>query len=352
MDTWPWPRKLNVHYEEVKRESDSWFFAFRPFTPKSLAAFERCDFAKLTCLGGNSASKEEIRVGCDLMNLFFLIDEYTDRQPREVVQTTCDIVLDALNNPEKPRPEGEILVGSVAQLFWQNAIKHSTPEARRFFMKTFSLYLDSVIVQADDRDKNYVRTIQEYIDMRRDNIGLRPSLFIGTMKLDMPAPAWDHQYLLDLENIISDFNLFDNDMVSFNKEQASDDAECNIVTVIMHSLKTDYLGAIEWIVREHKRLQRVFLELAVSLPQRLRDDGVEVTPRTEEQLGLYIEHMAQWPRANKQWSFESGRYFGDKGLEIQETRLVRKLPKRTSDDNKLGLPQANVIITIPTVEVC
>ncbi|EJD53398.1 terpenoid synthase [Auricularia subglabra TFB-10046 SS5] len=352
MDSWPWPRKLNVHYEEVKRESDEWFFSFHPFTPKSLAAFERCDFAKLTCLGGNSASKEEIRVGCDLMNLFFLIDEYTDRQPLDTVKTTCEIVLDALNNPEKPRPEGEILVGVVAKRFWQNAIQHSTPEARRFFLHVFSLYLDSVIVQADDRDKKYIRTVQEYIDMRRDNIGLRPSLFIGTMKLDMPAPVWDHRYLLDLENIISDFNAFDNDMVSFNKEQASDDADCNIVTILMHQLQTDYIGAIEWIVKEHKKLQREFLELAASLPQRLRDDGVEVTPKVEEQLWLYVEHMAQWPRANKQWSFESGRYFGNKGLEIQETRLVRKLPKRANDDNKLGLPQANVIITIPTVEVC
>ncbi|KZV87197.1 terpenoid synthase [Exidia glandulosa HHB12029] len=300
----------------------------------------------------NSLVAEEIRVGCDLMNLFFLIDEYTDRQPREVVQTTCDIVLDALNNPEKPRPEGEILVGPVAQLFWQNAIKHSTPEARRFFMKTFSLYLDSVIVQADNRDKNYVRTIQEYIDMRRDNIGLRPSIFIGTTSGKTPRTTmlfWVP--VATRECVCGELVLAGSDMVSFNKEQASDDAECNIVTVIMQNLRTDYLGAIEWIVREHKRLQRVFLELAASLPQRLRDDGVEVTPRTEEQLGLYIEHMAQWPRANKQWSFESGRYFGDKGLEIQETRLVRKLPKRASDDNKLGLPQANVIITIPTVEV-
>ncbi|KZV87198.1 MFS general substrate transporter [Exidia glandulosa HHB12029] len=75
-----------------------------------------CMLRRLRHCHSNSLVAEEIRVGCDLMNLFFLIDEYTDRQPREVVQTTCDIVLDALNNPEKPRPEGEILVGPVAQL--------------------------------------------------------------------------------------------------------------------------------------------------------------------------------------------------------------------------------------------
>lgn len=58
---------------------------------------------------------EHLRTGCDLMNLFFVVDEYTDVEPEPVVREMVDVVIDALNNPHKPRPEGEILLGRVAQ---------------------------------------------------------------------------------------------------------------------------------------------------------------------------------------------------------------------------------------------
>jgi Delta6-protoilludene synthase len=49
------------------------------------------------------------------MNLFFVVDEYTDVEPEPVVREMVDIVLDAIRNPYKPRPEGEIVLGRVAQ---------------------------------------------------------------------------------------------------------------------------------------------------------------------------------------------------------------------------------------------
>jgi hypothetical protein len=49
------------------------------------------------------------------MNLSFLVDEYTDVESAPVVREMMDIVIDALNNPHKPRPEGEMLLGEVAR---------------------------------------------------------------------------------------------------------------------------------------------------------------------------------------------------------------------------------------------
>ncbi|KAG5734863.1 hypothetical protein E4T56_gene618 [Termitomyces sp. T112] len=58
-----------------------------------------------------SQKPEHLRTGCDLMNLFFVIDEYTDVEPAPVVR---DIVIDALNIPNKPRPKEEIILGRIA----------------------------------------------------------------------------------------------------------------------------------------------------------------------------------------------------------------------------------------------
>ena len=49
------------------------------------------------------------------MNLFFAIDECTDVQSPQVVRHIADIVRDALENPDRRRPQGEIKLGEVAR---------------------------------------------------------------------------------------------------------------------------------------------------------------------------------------------------------------------------------------------
>lgn len=46
MVNWPWPRAINPHYEEVKAASNAWFEGFKPFTPESQMAFNKCDFGE------------------------------------------------------------------------------------------------------------------------------------------------------------------------------------------------------------------------------------------------------------------------------------------------------------------
>ena len=60
---------------------------------------------------------ELIRLGCDLMNLFYVFDEYTDIADGEGASKIRDTVMDAMRNPHKPRPEGELLVGAMAREF-------------------------------------------------------------------------------------------------------------------------------------------------------------------------------------------------------------------------------------------
>jgi hypothetical protein len=49
------------------------------------------------------------------MNVFFVIDEYTDVESADVVREMVDIVIDAMNNPHKLRPKDEILLGEVTR---------------------------------------------------------------------------------------------------------------------------------------------------------------------------------------------------------------------------------------------
>lgn len=49
------------------------------------------------------------------MNLFFVFDEYTDVEDEHGVQRMADIVMDALRNPDVPRPAGESVIGEIAR---------------------------------------------------------------------------------------------------------------------------------------------------------------------------------------------------------------------------------------------
>ena len=52
-----------------------------------------------------------------MMNFLFVLDEYTDVDEASAVREMIDIVIDAIQNPEKPRPEGEVLLGEIARQY-------------------------------------------------------------------------------------------------------------------------------------------------------------------------------------------------------------------------------------------
>ena len=93
-----------------------------PGPPALLASLSYPCFPKGESFGTNRRRtaaahrvSDHLRVGCDLIHLYFLIDEYTDIEPAPIVREMADIVFDAFNNPDKPRPEGEVILGEVAR---------------------------------------------------------------------------------------------------------------------------------------------------------------------------------------------------------------------------------------------
>jgi hypothetical protein len=55
------------------------------------------------------------RVGCDLMVLFFIYDEFTDKVDGDGARVYAEMVMDAIRNPHKERPQGEPKLGEIAR---------------------------------------------------------------------------------------------------------------------------------------------------------------------------------------------------------------------------------------------
>ncbi|KAF9560259.1 terpenoid synthase [Agrocybe pediades] len=306
MDNWPWPRAINPYYKDISAQSDAWFHGFKAFNEKSQRAFDMCDF-------------EQLRTGCDLMNLFFVVDEYTDVEPAHVVREMVDIVIDALNNPDKPRPEGEILLGELTRQFWDRGRKTATPSAAMHMVESLTAYLNSCVEQAADRDNNRYRTVDEYLKNRRENVGIRPSFVPMALAMDFPDRVFHHPVIVELSIYIADLIILDNDIVSYNREQATGDDRHNILTIVMRQFGLDLDGALEWVAQYHEEVRTRFLDGLKRVPSW----GGEI----DKNMEVYINGLGNWPRCNDCWNFESGRYFGKKGPEFQKTRWVPLLPK-------------------------
>ncbi|KAG2071990.1 terpenoid synthase [Suillus decipiens] len=319
MVNWPWPRTINPHFEDVKAEVDLWFRNFKALSLESQETFDRGDFARLGALLYPNAPREHLRISCELMNVFFIFDEYTDIANETVTKEMVDIVLDTLHHPHKVRPEGECILGEIVRQFWARAIQSASLSSQRHFLETFAAYLHGVVAEVIDREQGHKRSIDDFLKLRRYTVGVRPCFLINEMGMDLPDEVFYHPVIMDLAECIADLCMIDNDMISYNKEQAAGNEDHNVVTIVMSELGLDIGSAMAWAAHYHAEVQKRYIDSYANVPSW----GPSIDVLVKE----YLDETAIWARGNHSWHYESQRYCGTKGPEVQKTSLVPLLPK-------------------------
>ncbi|KAF9530787.1 terpenoid synthase [Crepidotus variabilis] len=316
----PWPRNLSEFYTEAKAESSTWTEGFHPFDEDGLEGFNLCDFNLLAGLAYAPREKEIIRLGCDLMNIFYVFDEYSDITDAAGAEGIRNIIMDAFRNPHNSRPEGELLLGEMCRDFWLRASSYVKPDAHCLghFLRDFDLYTEAVVREADDRTKRIYRSFEEYLAIRRDSSGCYPSFALCEFGLDLPEEAYHHPRMAELRVQATDLIAIGNDIDSYAMEKARGLELHNSVELVMKEQGVNVQGAINWLERYAAGVHAGFLENVAQMPSW--------GEQTDKKVKTYIDGLAQWIRGNDDWTFESGRYFGSKGLEIQKTRVMTLLP--------------------------
>ncbi|KAG0703977.1 hypothetical protein DFH29DRAFT_981666 [Suillus ampliporus] len=179
MTNWPWPRAINPHLEDVKAEVDASF------------PFDKCDF-------------EHLRIGCDLSNVYFIVDEYTDIENAAVTKEMMDIVLDAIHNPHKVRLEGKCILGEIAfsSRYWARTIQTTSMPSYRPFIEPFTAYVRVVVVEALDREQGHCRSIDDYLKLRRDTCAVKSSVPICETGMEFPDEVFYHPVIVELVDCI------------------------------------------------------------------------------------------------------------------------------------------------------
>jgi hypothetical protein len=92
----------------------------------------------------------------------------------------------------------------------------------------------------------------------------------------------------------------------------------NSVELVMKEQNLSLQGAINWLESYASRVHDAFLVNLTKLPSWGED--------VDRRLKVYVDGLGQWVRGNDDWTFESGRYFGDRGSLVQRTRMMSLLP--------------------------
>ncbi|KAL1938232.1 hypothetical protein VTO73DRAFT_11876 [Trametes versicolor] len=340
---WPYPRRINAAHEQVSAESAAWLRSFHAFSAEKQVAFDKCNFGLLASLTYPDVDEDHLRAACDIMNVFFLFDEQTDTVNAARVRELGDIVIDAVRNPERPRPEGEPVVGEITRQFWVHACVNSTASGRARFEDAWARYVGAVVGQAEDRDAGRLRTTEEYLELRRFTIGTRPCYALAMLKVDLPLEVSELPILRNLSDYITDIVFLDNvwhqlsatlalltyrpqDLVSYPKEFAVGDLMHNIITLVMNEKHLDLDAAVAWLAAEHAKRVDGFLAL---LPEAssLSFDSNQVN----QALSCYLDHVINWARGCGCWYFECGRYFGEDGLKVATEGIVELTALKNRD---------------------
>ena len=93
----------------------------------------------------------------------------------------------------------------------------------------------------------------------------------------------------------------------------------------------DVAGAMNWARNYHVGLQAKYLAGLKNLPS--------FGPQIDRDVKEYLDGIAMMVKGNVCWSFEGGRYFGNIGLKVQQTRYVPFKLRPSSDisPNVLGI---------------
>ncbi|KZT33900.1 terpenoid synthase [Sistotremastrum suecicum HHB10207 ss-3] len=347
LQNWPLKRTLNPHHTPISTASISWFKSFTPIPPLILSSFTPFNLPLFASLVYPNVSAEHLRIGCDMMFAMLLFDEVSDWQGEEDVRRRGGIIKDVLRDPHDLRPEGEDVLGRIFQRlvpntfsnsisshsdpsFWSRALSISSPSASRSYINSLETYIDSVVVEASDRSSHRLRTIEEYLSLRRRTIGVKPCfdlLFFDTnIDLDQPEmkDSLKNPMVESLVDIAVDMIILTNDILSYNVEHSRNEDAHNIITVTIRERRCSIQQALDHVGEWYHRLQQQFLVLFNDL------SSLSTSIHLEPEIKEFIQGIGNFITGNIAWHFETERYFGKHGLEVQNHKTITLLPRKTT----------------------
>lgn len=296
---WPWPKSVNPHMDECAAASHAWITSLGLLSPKRLRIMWAGQNWYLAALSWPHLARPGCQIGCDLLNVFWILDDTTDRcASGQAVRDLVGCFMDALRHPDKVRAGDSDEWGgaALAQSFMRRmASLGAGPSCAARLVERMQQFCDSVVAQAEDRARGRVREVDAYLEIRRHTIGVYPCYAVLEHERAVADHVYEHATMWRLEGLAADLIILDNDLLSYNKEQAVGDEGHNLVRVVMEQFGLGLQEAIDWMGERYAEVVDEFLAVY---------ETVSVVFAGDEDAQRYAWGVGNWVRGNWQWSWE------------------------------------------------
>ncbi|KAE9398703.1 terpenoid synthase [Gymnopus androsaceus JB14] len=309
---------INPHYKDAGAESAAWIDSYNIFTDSRKKAYFR-DVMQ----GGSElliahtypyASYEQFRTCCDLVNLLFVVDEVSDEQSGDGARATGEIFLSAMRDPEFD--DGSTLC-KITKDFTKRYMSSAGPKTAKRFMEHCDRYIECVSREAELREHGEVLDLEAFTPLRRENGGVRLcfALFEYVLGFDLPQEVFDDPTFMEAYWAAVDMIEWANVMAT------------TFVTVLMTYRNIDIQTAADTVGTYCEELMDRFFDAGKRLPSW----GSEI----DADVARYMDAMARWVKGHIDWSFETQRYFGSRGMQVKESRIVYLTPSRVLQESSI-----------------
>lgn len=191
--------------------------------------------------------------------------------------------------------------------------------------------MDSLLSKAQDRAYTHYRDLESYVELRRSTIGIRPLCDLLLLHKDYPPSILEHPHLMEVERLSLDMIALsqvsdwlsqkialllivrDQDICSYNEQQASHDDTHNIVGIYRHENACSIQEALSCGAERCVEASSQFIAALNDLPPCL------------ESLRWYFDELGFMAIGNHDWSFFAPE--NRLGPEILKTRVFEVRPK-------------------------
>jgi hypothetical protein len=89
-------------------------------------------------------------------------------------------------------------------------MKTASPRSQKRFIETYEAYTQAVVQEAVDRTRKYIRTVDEYMELRRVTVGAMPCFAMLRLGLNLPDEVVLHPIVDELSTLATDMILLAN----------------------------------------------------------------------------------------------------------------------------------------------
>jgi len=327
--------KSSPYMDQAIENTRVWLRKFDTHHGASKVQYLQTDYQKIDTWPGITypdASLERLEALLFCVILSIVIDDMADAalavKPDEIQADLVDMLVNSIIfNPDAPPPPYDSPLLFVLMHDGFKRLRETTRE------KTFNriaegvmIWLQTCVEQAKGRKKAKPQSVAELPSIE-EFIVIRRIAVTGTMALasveygadvDIPDELFVHPVLKALEDCAFDIVAMQNDVYSFNKEQAVGDDQ-NLVIVVMAKRNVDLQTSINIIVDIVAEYIQKFIDLRKQLPS--------FGPEVDKEVNRYVDSIAHFIRGSLEYAYISDRYFRDLDTSDRDNLVVPLFPR-------------------------